>query len=417
LKGRRRKETMRSNRPFRVVLTGVLLLAALVLASCTEQRMMADTRPRAWVGGPPDGSEVPLGAVSVMCHGYAGAGVTQLELWVNGAFASRAANASPGSEYFTENLTFETTGPGSYVVHCSTYDQDGGMAQSHPVTLRVTGEAPTATTVEGEVPTATPTSTEVPPTVTVPPPPPTSVPPTATRIPPSPTRIPPSATPKPPTATPQLVKILSFEVSKSQINLGECVRFTWQVQAPTAIYFDGEGVGNAPDFRDRCPTQTRDFELKAEGNGGPVTERVTVVVIQPSPTVNTGPSITKVSESTNDVDWPEPFCTQCQYPGQVTISASISDPDGVTGAKLTYRINATGGQWRSLPMSQGRTGAYSATISGESLQNSLNPPVPSGVVCSTTSTLQYYVQAYDGMNNYSESPWGTVTVHYCYIIK
>jgi hypothetical protein len=205
-----------------------------------------------------------------------------------------------------------------------------------------------------------------------------------------------------------------FEADKTQITKGDCVRFTWQVEAPTAIYFDGEGVGNYPDFRDRCPTSTRAFELLAEGYGGPVTESITIVVI---PGDTEGPVISKVAESSDHMDWPDAQCNDCLYPNVVTISANIDDPAGVEAAKLTYRINRTGGQWRSIPMIQGRTGRYSATIGPAQLMNSLNPPVPTtGPWCSTTSTLQYYVQAFDGLDNVSQSPTGTVTVHYCTII-
>ena len=408
---------MSSRRRVSTVLGGVLLVSAMVLASCGEATAnLVEGGPGAWVGGPPDGSEVPIGEVTVMCHAFARGGVSQIELYVNGSFANRAASSDPGNEYFTASLTFETTGPGSYVVHCRTYGQEGAMVQSDPVTLRVTGEEPTPTTGV-EIPTATPTSTEVPPTSTAPPPTGTAVPPTATRIPSTSTPIPPTSTPRAPTATPQPVRIVSFEVSKSQIKSGECVRFTWQVGgAPTAIYFDGEGVGNAPDARDRCPTATKEFELRAEGHGGPVTARLTVVVIQPSPTVNTGPSITNISESSNDMDYPEGGCTSCAYLTYVTINASIFDQDGVTGPKVTYRI-AQGGQWQSLAMTQTQTALYSATIDGAALQKSLYPPVPGGPVCTTTTTLEYYIQAYDGVRNSSQSPTGTVTVHYCYIIK
>jgi hypothetical protein len=410
---------MGSRRRVSTVLCGVLLVSALVLAACgpTAAKLVAEHAIRAWVGGPPDGSEVPIGEVAVMCHSFARGGVSQIELYVNGAFANRAANPDPGNEYFTARLTFETRGPGSYVAHCRTFDQAGEVVQSHPVTLRVTGEEPTATTAV-EIPTATPTSTEVPPTATVPPPPPTgtAVPPTATRVPPTSTPIPPTATPRAPTATPQPVRIVFFEVSKSQIVLGERVRFTWEVAgAPTAIFFDGEGVGNAPDYRDKSPNHTREFELRAEGYGGPVTARLTVVVIQPSPTANTGPSITNVTESSNDMNWYDSRCTNCPYFNYVNIGASIFDQDGVTGAKVTYRIQQ-GGQWQSKAMTQTQTALYSATLSGEDLQHSLNPPVPTGAVCTSTSTLEYRIEAYDGVRNFSQSSTGTVTVHYCYII-
>jgi hypothetical protein len=411
------EESMGSRRRVSTVLCGVLLVAALVLAACapTTATLVEGGGPRAWVGGPPDGSEVPIGEVSVLCIAFARGGVSQTELYVNNAFANRAANPDAGKEYFTARLAFETTGPGSYVVHCRTFDQAGGMVQSDPVTLRVTGEEPTPTTAV-EIPTATPTSTEVPPTSTPLPPTGTAVPPTATRIPPTSTPIPPTPTPRAPTATPQPVRIVSFEVSKSQIVLGERVRFTWEVAgAPTAIFFDGEGVGNAPDYRDKSPNHTREFELRAEGYGGPVTARLTVVVIQPSPTANTGPSITNVTESSNDMNWYDSRCTNCPYFNYVNIGASIFDQDGVTGAKVTYRIQQ-GGQWQSKAMTQTQTALYSATLSGEDLQHSLNPPVPTGAVCTSTSTLEYRIEAYDGVRNFSQSPTGTVTVHYCYII-
>ena len=401
---------MNGSRRIRAALACLLLVSALVLAACgPTASQVVEGGPRAWVGGPPDGSEVPIGEVSVMCHAFARGGVSQIELYVNGSFANRAANPDAGNEYFTARLTFETTGPGSYVLHCRTYDGAGGMIQSDPVTVRVTGEEPTPTTGEEEIPTATPTSTEVPPTEvpptpTVPPPTGTAVPPTATRIPPTSTPIPPTSTPRAPTPTPQPVRILSFEVSKSQIFQGECVRFTWQVGgAPTAIYFDGEGVGNAPDSRDKCPTATREFELRAEGYGGPVTARLTVVVIQASPTPGdtTGPSISRVA------DTPDPINAPPCAPNSVTISAAVSDPSGVSTVQLVYRVydSTRQGQWRTLTMQAAGTGIYQLVVTWSDLQSSLTSP--------SQSTMEYYVQAYDAVGNRSQSPTGTVTIGYC----
>lgn len=409
---------MRSNRRLRAALVSLLLVATLVLASCAPAMMRMETGPRAWVGGPPDGSELPgPGQYSAMCHGYAATGVTQLELWVNGSFANRAANPDPGAEYFTASMDFEAAGPGSYVLHCRTY-ADGDMVQSAPVTLRITGEEPSPTVPGEEVPTATPTSTEAPPTPTTPPPTGTAVPPTSTPIPPTSTRVPPTSTPVPPTGTPVPIRIASFEVSRSQIVLGDCVRFNWTVEGPaTAIFFDGEGVGT-PDSRDRCPTSTKEFVLRAMVNDT-VADRatLTVVVIQPSPTVeDQGPSITNVSESSNHMNWPDAQCSQCPYLNTVTIGATIYDQDGVKGAKVSFRVKATGAQWQAVAMTPGQTATYSATITPALLMTSLNPPVPTGT-CSSTRLLEYYVQAYDGLENHSQSPTGTVTIHYCYIVR
>jgi len=409
---------MNGSRRVSTVLAGILLVSALVLAACgPTASQVVEGGPRAWVGGPPDGSEVPIGEVSVMCHAFARGGVSQVELYVNGSFANRAANPDAGNEYFTARLTFETTGPGSYVLHCGTYDGAGGMVQSDPVTVRVTGEEPTPTTGEEEIPTATPTSTEVPPTEvpptpTVPPPTGTSVPPTATRIPPTSTPIPPTSTPRAPTATPQPVRIASFEVSKSRINAGECVRFTWQVAgSPTAIYFDGEGVGNAPDSRDKCPTATREFELRAEGYGGPVTARLTVVVQGDT----TGPSIGRWAGSPGLIYWDEnDQCGPPTYPIQATINAhNIADPSGVSAVKVVYCMN--GGSWQAKSMNEVQTGTWSTSIGPSDLKLSLYPPVAQK--CQQQNSLEYYVQAFDAVGNRTDtSPSRTLTVQYCCMV-
>ncbi len=337
---------MRSYRRFRVALASLLLLATLVLASCGQTgSQLVEGGPRAWVGGPPDGSEVPIGEVAAMCHAFARGGVSQIELFVNGAFANRAANPDAANEYFTVSLSFETTGPGSYVLHCRTYDGDGGMVQSDPVTVRVTGEEPTPTTPGEEIATATPTSTEEPPTPTTAPPTPTGtrVPPTSTPIPPTSTRIPPTSTPRSPTGTPVPIRIVVFEVSRSQIALGDCVRFNWTVEGPaSAIFFDDEGV-TSPDSRDRCPPATKEFELRAELNDQ-VADRatLTVVVIQP-PEDTTGPIITNVE--------PQPqlrvvcvgkYCAADDR--YLDIEATVTDGSGVRNVQLYHTAPPSRGE-------------------------------------------------------------------------
>lgn len=148
------------------ILLAMLLLLAMVVASCAPipQVDTAPASPRAWFGGPPDGSEVPPDEVSTMCHSFAPGGVAQIELWVNGAFANAVPNPTPGAEYFTAVLTFEPTGPGTYALLCRAYDQTGQMAQSGRSVVVVSGEVPTPTPTETSVPTAAPTTTEVPPT-------------------------------------------------------------------------------------------------------------------------------------------------------------------------------------------------------------------------------------------------------------
>ena len=194
------------------------------------------------------------------------------------------------------------------------------------------------------------------------------------------------------------------------------MRFNWIVEgSPTAIYFDGEGV-TSPDSRDRCPTATRDYELRAEGHGGPVTARVTVVVIQPSPTTGDtqGPAIGKISESSDAVSWQDANCYPGYYPNEVTISAPISDDSGVEAVKLTYRVvrGTATGSWQALAMT-GRRGNYSVTVGPSDLSRSMSQPAGA----EQNGQMQYYIQAFDGLGNRSDSETGTVTIVYCYIVR
>ena len=99
-------------------------------------------------------------------------------------------------------------------------------------------------------------------------------------------------------------------------------------------------------------------------------------------------------------------------PNRVTISAVVLDPAGVSGVKLTYRVveGTREGDWLALPMKQTATSTYGATVRDEELEKSLDPPLSV-----TSARLEYYVQAFDGEGNPSESSVYTVTIVYCLI--
>ena len=137
--------------------------------------------------------------------------------------------------------------------------------------------------------------------------------------------------------------------------------------------------------------------------------------ITPSPTPDTtGPTISDVTASDDPIYWPPEYC----LPDQVTISAFVSDPSGVSGVKLTYRVVGVQqeGSWQSLPMSHPGTGTHTgpgtfeATVDAEALGVSLDPPS-----YGEPATLEYYIQAFDDKGNRSESATGTVIVQYCLV--
>ena len=300
----------------------LLVAALLILASCAPTQV----GPRAWIDWPLEGFETDPGStVNLIAHAYAEDGVAEVRLEVDRQ-PYRVVSPEPAGEQFVEvSAAWFAEEPGLYLLSVVAVDANGQASGPADVTVRVTGEEPelTPTTGPEETPPPPAPTPEGPvatmaPTETAPPPTPTSPPPTGTRV-------PPTATPPPPTATAQPPRIVSFEVSRSQIAAGECVTFSWRVEgSPTAIYFDGEGV-TSPDSRDKCLTSTREFQLRAEGPGGSDTESLTVVVIQPSPT----PKDTQGPPAPSLIS---PVGNASQGCADVTLRwQAVTDPSGIEG--------------------------------------------------------------------------------------
>jgi len=232
------------------------------------------------------------------------------------------------------------------------------------------------------IPTATPTTTLTP-TVT-----PTNTPtPTAT---PTPTNTPtPTATPTS-TPTPTVTPTNTPTPTPTPTN----------TPTPTATPTSTPTLTNTPT---NTPTPT------GTPTSTPTPTKTPTLTVTPDVT---GPIISDITESDDLIYWPSQYCE----PYQVTISAFVSDPSGVSGVKLTYRVvdGEVEGSWQALPMSHPGTGTYTgpgtfeATVVGDALRASLDPP-SSG----TPTILEYYVQAYDGIGNRSESPTDTVGIEYC----
>jgi hypothetical protein len=300
----------------------VLLGLTAAILSCAP----VETGPRAWIDWPRDGYEINVGTtVQVICHAYARGGVAEVHLAVDMQPYRVVTPDLAGEEFVEVNTEWFADEPGSYLLSVTAFDANGQASNPASVTVRVTGEEPRLILTPGAEETPPP-ATETPeePTASVGPPSATPPPPTATSPPPTGTPLPPTATPPPPTATPLPPTIASFEVNPSTITLGGCAHFTWRVEGDIiGIWFDGEGVGNYPDSRDRCPTATRAYELRAEGPGGEAAANVTVNVTEPpSPTPDTeGPPAPGGMSPTGGAE------VGC---GAVTLSWNpASDPSGI----------------------------------------------------------------------------------------
>jgi hypothetical protein len=381
----KRRKTMRvRHRRWVWILPLLLLSLLLTVLSCAP----AQVGPRAWIDWPLDGFETSAGAtVTLIAHGYAEKGVAEVRLEVDRQ-PYRVVSPDPAGGQFVEvSVDWFAEEPGTYLLSVTAFDANGQASNPASVTVRVTGEGPELFVTPGleeTPPPSTPTPEEpvstMAPTETPPPPTPTSPPPTG--IPVAPT-----APPPPPTATPQPPRIVSFEVTDSQITAGECVDFSWRVEgSPTAIYFDGEGV-TSPESRNVCPPSTKDFVLRAVGLGGEDTESLTVVVVvaEPSPTPDTQepPAPSLISPSGN----------AAQGCADVTLRwQAATDPSGIEGYYV--KVEKVTGTFKS--------GAWTTTDTELTI-------AVAWLACGYD--YQWAVRAEDGAGNLGPwSTWGTFTV-------
>jgi hypothetical protein len=373
-----------------VVILGLVLLGLLlVVLSCAP----VEAGPRAWIDWPRDGFETGVGtAVTVFAHAYAEDGVAEVQLSVDGQ-PYRVVTPEQAGEQFVE-VSAEWFGdePGTYLLSMTAFDMSGQEGNPASVAVSVRGEVPELiiSPEPGETPppaTATPEEPAATAEATPPEPPPTATSP------------PPTGTPLPPTATPLPPRIASFEVSSSQITAGQCVRFSWRVEGqPTAIYFDGEGV-TSPDSRERCPTSTRDFELRAEGPNGGDTERLTVVVVQPSPTLGDAEGPLIQNETGPQQMW-APDGSACREDEPYQFQAKVSDPSGVLWVKLVYSVEDGPEQSGGMQL-----------VSGTTYRMSLTLPNLQG----DGGSFRWHVAACDKVNpmNCSDSATHTTTIVDC----
>jgi hypothetical protein len=156
----------------RMVFILVLLASMGGLISCIptpgEEVAAVAPEPRAWIDFPRDGVSVPVGAsVIVVSHAYAGDGVAEVMLSVNGTAYRRDPPTASGDTFVEVRQQWVPTLPGFHTLEVRTYGADGVISNSDAITIDVIGDvveviAPTAVAVPTEVVEPTEVPTEVP---------------------------------------------------------------------------------------------------------------------------------------------------------------------------------------------------------------------------------------------------------------
>jgi hypothetical protein len=117
---------------------------------------------------------------------------------------------------------------------------------------------------------------------------------------------------------------------------------------------------------------------------------------------NTGPTIkSAASSSGSTLRWDPLGVGGCRT--RTTISATVSDVDGVKSVTLYYRPPGSG-SWSTKPM-QKASGKWSATL--DSAKDGITIPSP------PTGTLRWYIKAVDGKDAVSQSGTASIAVRRC----
>lgn len=294
-----------------VVMCFLALVCAFALVAC-EPETPTGPGPRAWIDAPLDGETIEPGTLIVISHstnyippsGSPGslsvnrAGITEINLYVNGAIVRTDLNPNPEQPGLVRmEQPWSASSPGDYVLVVRAKNRDGMANLSLPVRVRISAAVARNTAVPGtRTPTAMPTSTLVrAATATV-----TrlaSVSPTSTST-ASLTRSPilPSATPTPipqATAAPQV----EFFADTQTLIAGQCTNLHWRTQFVQSVFLNNDPVTGNED-RQVCPPSSIVYTLRVNHAGGTITRQITLQVSAPLNTATRTATATRTRTST-----------------------------------------------------------------------------------------------------------------------
>ncbi len=124
----------------------------------------APAGPRASIEAPAQGSALPFGPVEIVLHASNRAGVSQVELWIDGAVFASLPSPDPKLRQVTMRQTWEPTLAGTYLLQVRARDARGawGPYASTQVTIREREVTATPAPTLTATPTATPAPTGTP---------------------------------------------------------------------------------------------------------------------------------------------------------------------------------------------------------------------------------------------------------------
>jgi len=213
------------------------------------------------------------------------------------------------------------------------------------------------------------------------------------------------------TPFPAVVGQIQLYADKYELISGECTYIRWACVYVDQAYLNGETVA-LMSSRQVCPSSNTTYTLKGDYSGGSTQKSITLTVSSaivpttPVPVADTqGPVIADISKTQDNIF----DGTACGVTAN-TITLKATDPAGVSDVVLWYRAKKTSpaqtGEWRKVNMTSIGGNKYQATLGITELSSSLG--------LYADGTVEFYVEAIDGLGNKSQSSSQSFTTTMCF---
>jgi hypothetical protein len=383
-----------------------LILLASVIVACNLPRRQASAQlwPRAWIDAPLDGSHLPLAAYELVYHGSDPAGVTQMEIDVNGQVLAGAPNPNPARHLVTQRYTWQPPAPGNYTLRARAQNTAGAWG-AYAVAVVTVGEVdttPAITPTPLREPSPTPTLTPQISATPTPTPPPSETP-TATCTP-----TPVSSETPTPTATVCISQATFIQNAHCRYGPGTVYGILTSLLKGQSVAVDGRNGENTwwwirlPDSTAHCWVSNVTVTTAC------IPADLAVIPAPPTPTpTQAPPPVIEGVGASRDLIYSDYICEITA----VTIGADVSDASGVSAVTLYFRLKnvSTGevGVWGSRAMSP-TEGIWVANVDAAA-------DIAEEIDSDSIYVLQYYVVATNvhGMSTQSQT-FENVQIAFCY---
>jgi hypothetical protein len=150
---------------------GLFLLLGVLLAGCGGSAATSSAGPTAWIDAPLDGSQIPVGDITIVMHAASPDGVQSVALSVDGQLLDELSAQNPEDHIIHLDTSWSPPGPGQYLLEAVAVDGGGHAGPPADALVSVRGTELTVT----PTPAASATATATPTTAPTPTPTPTSI--------------------------------------------------------------------------------------------------------------------------------------------------------------------------------------------------------------------------------------------------